>query len=165
MRISKWTQPLLLAAVAAAATTPVAAAAPDQHACQALQSIGSPFHQLDEKRTALQNQLKALHGSHPQQGDLEKWRDLQRQLGGSFRDSQQLLERTADGVANEAAEKALREQASAYQDLADAQDEIVSSDEDSVRDDATNKFNAAAARVAPAADRLNVVERDVCASG
>ena len=156
---------MLLAAALAVVPAPVAAAAPDQHACQALQAAGPSFRQLDEKRTALQSQLKALRGSHPQQGDLEKWRDLQRQLGGSFRDSQQLLERTADGVGNDAVEQALHDQAAAYQSLADVQDEIVSSEaEDGVPTDVTDRFNAAAAAIAPAADRLNAVERDVCAS-
>ncbi|EFV12439.2 hypothetical protein HMPREF9336_02730 [Segniliparus rugosus ATCC BAA-974] len=161
----RWARPALLAAALSVAPAPVAAAAPDQHACQALQAAGPTFRDLDQKRAALQNQLKALHGSRPQQGDIDKWRDLQRQLGGLFRDSQQLLERTADGVGNDDAEQALRDQASAYQDLADVQDEIVSSDDtDGVPEDITDKFNAAAARIAPAADRLNTVERDVCAS-
>lgn len=165
MKISTWARPVLLASALAAVSAPVAEAAPDPRACQALQAIGPQFHQLDEKRAALQNQLKALRGARPRQGDLDKWRDLQRQLGGLFRDSQQLLEQTAESVANDAAEQALREQASAYQDLGDAQDEIVSSEEDGAREDATNKFNAAAGRIAPAADRLNAVERDLCAGG
>jgi DNA repair ATPase RecN len=166
MKTTAWTGSALLACALLVAPIPSAAADPDPNACQALQAAGPRFRDLDQQRAALQNQLKALRGAHPQQGELDTWRDLQRQLGDLFRQSQHLLEQTADGVGNEAAEQALRDQASAYQDLADVQDDIISSDDmDGVPAELTGRFNEAAGRIAPASDRLNAVERDVCANG
>ncbi|ADG97932.1 hypothetical protein Srot_1469 [Segniliparus rotundus DSM 44985] len=160
-----WTGSALLACALLVAPAPAATADPDPNACQALQAAGPRFRDLDQQRAALQDQLKTLRGAHPPQGELDKWRDLQRQLGDLFRQSQHFLEQTADGVNNDVAEQALRDQASAYQDLADVQDEIISSeDADGVPAELTGRFNDAAGRIAPAADRLNAVERDVCAS-